>query len=86
MTHLTQDDPPTLILHGTIDDTVPIEQSDRLAKRLKELGVPCVYDRLEGWPHAMDVVEVVNTRCQFFMNEFFAKYLPLPKEGSSATR
>ncbi|HVY71523.1 MAG TPA: alpha/beta hydrolase [Verrucomicrobiae bacterium] len=71
--------PPTLILHGTIDDVVPIEQSDTLARRLKELNVPVTYDRLEGWPHAMDLAEPVNERCQYFMNQFLAKYLPLPK-------
>lgn len=79
MTYLTKNDPPTLILHGTIDDVVPIEQSDRLAARLKELGIPVVYDRLEGWPHTMDAAEIVNQRCQYFMGSFFAKYLPLPK-------
>jgi acetyl esterase/lipase len=77
--HLTKDDPPTLIIHGTIDDVVPIDQADALARKLKELGVPHVYDRLEGWPHALDVAEVVNERCRFFMDQFFAKYLPLPK-------
>jgi len=79
MTYLSKNDPPTLILHGTIDDVVPIEQSDRLAARLKELGIPEVYDRLEGWPHTMDAAEIVNQRCQYFMDAFFAKYLPLPK-------
>lgn len=78
-TYLTKDDPPTLILHGAIDDVVPISQSDVLAKRLGELGVPCVYDRLEGWPHAMDAAEVVNDRCCYFMDRFFAKHLPLPR-------
>lgn len=71
--------PPTLILHGTIDDVVPIEQSDILAKRLKELGVPVTYDRLPGWPHAMDVAEPVNERCRFFINQFLDQHLPLPK-------
>jgi dipeptidyl aminopeptidase/acylaminoacyl peptidase len=66
-----------LILHGTIDDVVPIDQADHLAKRLKELGIPYVYDRLEGWPHAMDMSEAVNERCQWFMNQFFEEYLPL---------
>ena len=79
MTYLTKNDPPTLILHGTIDDVVPVEQSDRLAARLKELGIPVVYDRLEGWPHTMDAAEIVHQRCQYFMDQFFAKYLPLPK-------
>ena len=79
MTYLTKNGPPTLILHGTIDDVVPIEQSDRLAARLKELGIPVVYDRLEGWPHTMFAAEIVNQRSQFFMDSFFAKYLPLPE-------
>ncbi|MBI3849980.1 MAG: alpha/beta hydrolase [Verrucomicrobia bacterium] len=79
MNYLTKDDPPTLILHGTIDDVVPIEQSDRLASRLKALGIPVVYDRLEGWPHTMDAAEIVHHRCEYFMDQFFAKYLPLPK-------
>ncbi len=74
---ISKDAPPTLILHGTLDETVPIEQSDALAARLKELGVPCVYDRLEGWPHTMDLAEPVNARCRWFMDRFFAKHLPL---------
>jgi len=79
MTYLDKNAPPTLILHGTIDEVVPIEQSDRLAARLKELGVPCVYERVEGWPHTMDMAQPVNERCRFVMDEFLANYLPLPK-------
>lgn len=79
ITYLTKQAPPTLILHGTIDDTVPIEQSDLLAAKLKELQVPCVYDRLEGWPHTMDLAEPVNVRCRYFIDQFLAQYLPLPR-------
>jgi acetyl esterase/lipase len=32
--HITPDDPPTLIFHGTIDELVPISQSDSLKKKL----------------------------------------------------
>ncbi len=77
--HLSAKAPPTLILHGTIDDIVPIAQSDALAEKLKALKIPFTYDRLDGWPHAMDAAESVNARCQFFMNQFFDKFLPLPK-------
>ena len=77
--YLTAQAPPTLILHGTIDDIVPISQSDALAEKLKALKIPFVYDRLEGWPHAMDAAEGVNERCQYFMNRFFDQHLPLPK-------
>jgi hypothetical protein len=41
--------------------------------------VPYVYDRLEGWPHTMDLAQAVNDRCQFILDRFLARHLPLPK-------
>ncbi|MFH1739237.1 MAG: alpha/beta hydrolase [bacterium] len=79
ISHLTKNDPPTLILHGTIDTIVPIAQADKLAEKLTELGIAHVYEKFEGWPHTMDLAEAVNQRCQYRMNEFLDKYLPLPK-------
>ena len=78
MTHLDKSDPPTLILHGTIDEIVPVDQSDRLAAHLKRLKIPHDYGRLEGWSHAMDLAKPVNDYCQAMMNQFFEKHLPLP--------
>lgn len=75
--HLTRDDPPTLIFHGTIDSTVPIAQADMLAEKLKELGIDYVYERYDGWPHAMDLAEAVNQRCVYQMEQFFKKYIPI---------
>lgn len=75
ITYVDADDPPTLILHGTIDDVVPVEQADLLAARLAEVGVPYLYDRLPGWPHAMDLARDVNERCMWLMERFFAAYL-----------
>jgi acetyl esterase/lipase len=73
--YMTQDDPPTLILHGTSDDVVPIEQSDRLAATLDAMGIPYVYDRQEGWNHAMDIFGPVNARCLYLMDRFLDEYL-----------
>lgn len=56
ITYLDKDDPPTLIIHGTLDDIVPIAQSDMLSEKLKELGVDYWYDRIDGWPHTLDIV------------------------------
>ena len=75
VTYLDAHDPPTLIVHGTIDDVVPIDQADELAAKLKEVGVPYLYDRLPGWPHAMDIAQPVNDRCVWLMEQFFAAYL-----------
>jgi acetyl esterase/lipase len=83
ITHLDAKDPPTLILHGTIDDVVPIDQSDLLAAKLKDLNVPYVYDRIPGWPHAMDLSDDVNRRCVWFMDRFFNRYL---KQADKAQR
>jgi len=79
ITHITKDDPPTLILQGTIDDIVPAWQSDQLAAKLKETGVIVDYQKFEGWPHTMDVAVPVNQCCQWFMNRFFAEHLAAKK-------
>ena len=68
-------DPPTLILHGTIDDIVPVNQSDMLAKKLTEFKTPYVYDRIPGWPHTMDLARDINTRSAWMMEHFFARFL-----------
>lgn len=80
ITHLTKDDPPTLILHGTIDAIVPIAQADSLAERLRELSIPVVYERFPGWPHTMDLAQIVNERCCYVMDRFLEEHLPLPKQ------
>ncbi|MBA3484829.1 MAG: alpha/beta hydrolase [Pirellulales bacterium] len=78
ITHVTKDDPPTLILHGSIDSVVPIDQADLLAAKLKETGVLFEYDRIKGWPHTMDLDAAVNRHCMASMFEFFDKHLSGP--------
>jgi len=73
--YVTPDDPPTLIFHGTIDDIVPVKQSDMLNDKLMEMRVPVEYHRLNGWPHTMDLAVEVNEYLQFYMNAFFEKHL-----------
>ena len=68
-------DPPTLVIHGTLDETVSIAQADMLAKRLDEVKVPYAYQRMEGWPHTLDAVQVTNDHCRQLMQLFFAKFL-----------
>ena len=75
--HLDPKDPPTLILHGTIDTIVPVSQSDILNAKLKELGVPVTYDRLDGYPHTMDIAKEVNLRCQWFMLRFLEEHFKM---------
>ncbi|MEM9141898.1 MAG: alpha/beta hydrolase, partial [Bacteroidota bacterium] len=67
---------PTMTFHGTLDELVPVEQSDRLHQRLKEMRVPSYYHKLEGWPHTMDASVKVNAYAQYHMDQFFKKYIP----------
>lgn len=60
VSYISSDDPPTLIFHGTLDETVPVNQSDLLKQQLDRHGVASEYPRLEGWPHTMDAAVSVN--------------------------
>ena len=47
--------PPFLVVHGTIDNLVPVEQARRLVAELRDAGTDVTYVELEGAPHAFDV-------------------------------
>ncbi len=79
LTYVTKDDPPTLILHGTLDELVPISQADRLTAALKKQKVPVQYERLEGWPHTMDLAQVVNDYCVLQISKFLELHLKSDK-------
>lgn len=51
VTYLDPNDPPFLILHGTADKTVSLEQSELLAAALKNVGIEHHLEIIEGAPH-----------------------------------
>ncbi len=69
-----------MIIQGTIDDIMPVEQSDELAERLQELGVPYWYDRVEGYPHTMDITPAVNERVQWLISAFVRTFIDADAE------
>ena len=52
VSHASKGDPPVLILHGTGDKTVPVEQSRLMAEALKKAGVEHDLILVEGAPHS----------------------------------
>lgn len=51
--HVSRDAPPFLVIHGTADEIVPVEQGDRLVRALDVAGVSVAYERLEGAGHGL---------------------------------
>jgi acetyl esterase/lipase len=55
VTHVSKNSPPTLILHGTKDETVDRDQATDLATRLKEVGAEHEIMMIEGVGHTFDL-------------------------------
>jgi len=55
VTHVSKDNPPVLLLHGTADKLVPVTQSEQLAEALKKAGVEHRLIIVEGAPHSFDL-------------------------------
>ncbi len=68
---------PLLLLHGRQDRIVPVEQSELIARRLAERGVPCrtVYfdDEGHGFVHRANVITSLVAE-----QDFLAEVLKLP--------
>lgn len=73
--YVTEKTPPTCVIHGTVDMLVPVGQSDLLVETLKAKGVPHLYSRIDGWPHAMDVVDDVSQHTKALIVHFFDQHL-----------
>ncbi len=58
ITHVSPDDPPTLIIHGDADKLVPLQQSESFEKKLREAGVATRLivkkGAAHGWPGLVD--------------------------------
>lgn len=69
--HVTEDDPPFLIMHGTEDPVVPFAQSEELNEALSEAGVDVTFVPVEGAQHGWGP----NADAEARMDAFFDKHL-----------
>jgi dipeptidyl aminopeptidase/acylaminoacyl peptidase len=54
ITYVTADSPPTMLLHGDADSTVPVSQSVRMHERMTEVGVPSTLRIVPGADHCFE--------------------------------
>ena len=63
ISHVSADDPPTLIIHGDADKLVPIQQAEILVKKLKDAGVEAKLvtkpGAAHGWPDQAKDLSVI---------------------------
>lgn len=70
--HVTDDDAPTLIIHGDADENVPLQQSQVLIEKLEEAGVACRLVVREGMGHGYrsmsseEIAADVGVFCDWF--------------------
>jgi acetyl esterase/lipase len=80
ITHVSADDAPTLIIHGDKDQLVPLQQSESLVAKFKEVGVPAKLIVKPGAGHGwLTMLEDLKP-----MADWFDKYLAKEKDGKQA--
>jgi acetyl esterase/lipase len=73
ISYVTKDAPPFLLFHGTEDELVPVDQSRRMAERLKTFGVSVDLVVLEGERHGF--TDARNQESMKKMLDFLAERL-----------
>lgn len=69
LSYITSDDPPFLILHGMLDDVVPIEQSKMFADALKAANVKATFVQVPGLRHELKFEALKGYVVDFFERE-----------------
>jgi acetyl esterase/lipase len=80
ITHVSADDPPTLILHGDEDPLVPLQQSKIILEKLKQAGVPAELIVKKGAGHGWFTMIDDMKSCA----DWFDKHLAKPAEQKPA--
>jgi acetyl esterase/lipase len=66
VTHVTPDDPPFLIMHGTADPMVSIKQAEILHDALRQAEVDSTFVKIVNGGHVFNCPEVTNRVTAFF--------------------
>lgn len=82
--HITPEFPPTLLVHGTSDTTVPVSASVRMYEELVAAGVPADLHLYAEQPHAFDAQPSFGRQVAAEMLLFLDRYVPAPAAVKAA--
>ena len=82
---------PTIFIHGTNDNTVPVSSSIDFFNRLHDLDVPTALTLIQGADHAFDngatdAIEVMAQSIDLFLDRLFVNPQPYPSFGAGRRR
>ena len=75
LTHVSADFPPTLLIHGTDDELVPVHASIVMYEALAEAGVPTELHLYAEQRHAFDATPEFGRQCAAEMLLFLDRYV-----------
>jgi acetyl esterase/lipase len=73
ISHVTPDDPPTLLIHGDKDDLVPLQQSEEILAKFKEAGVPAELIVKKDAGHGWKTIGFDLLTCADWFDKYLAK-------------
>lgn len=83
LSHISADFPPTMLIHGTADTTVPPLASIRMYEELVRAGVPVELHMYAEQPHAFDATPAFGRQCAAEMLLFLDRYVPARAPGEA---
>ena len=86
--HVTADDPPFFVLHGTNDSLVPVEQARAFVAKLRDVSTqPVVYAELPFAQHAFDMLGSARAaHAAVAVEQFLAEIYANRQEATQAER
>jgi acetyl esterase/lipase len=84
VTYARPDFPPTLLVHGSADELVPVSSSRAMWDALRRAGSPCELHVYADQPHAFDAQPRFGRRLAADVLFFLERYLPAASGDPSA--
>lgn len=72
-TFISEDDPPFLLVHGTADPVVPVDQATSFFERQKKVGIKTTMIAIEGGGHVIYGDEIFQRVRAFFDRELLGR-------------